>query len=354
MDLGFERDLTRRIFYTPSRHGLWKAFLTFKAGTLFDRILGVVVCYSLLSVAVSAYFYYWAEKCDFTLYGVAAEHQAGGESAGLEAREVECLQKVQALMRVLAPVNEVYQSTTLLASFLLSMYVSQALARYFKYMHEARALQFALYDFCFSIRPHTDVSHADAHDFLTTIQRYLCLSHIYVWARVAPYQVVWEGFAAKDLLRHLTTTDFQDLRVLTEREAAILQRFDADKVHLVLMAWVSEMVKEAKDAKILQLEAPNYAQVQNNLNIVSTAAMRILATADTLIPHVYAQMMQVFVDVVCLMAAFSTTFIIVDALLGEYPVVWSMQSGWWCVLATVATAIQCVFYQVPSGPRTLG
>ena len=225
------------------------------------------------------------------------------------------------------------------------MYVSQALTRYFKYLDEGRALQRAIYDFCFSVRPHVDVSHAGAHEFLTTTQRYLGLAHIYVWARIAPFQVVEEGFAASDLLAHLTETDFMGLRVVTAKEAAVLARFSEDQVHIVLLAWVSELVKEAHDADLLELEAPNYAQVQDNLNKITSAAMRILATADTLVPHVYAQMMQVSVDAVCVLAAFSATYITVKALLDDYPVVRSLESVWLPVFAVGSSTVQTIFYQ---------
>jgi hypothetical protein len=367
------------IFYSPSRLRLWNAFLTLKSGTLLIQIKNVVLIYAVLSLGVFMVFYSSAKGCGFLVYERAAmdaRAEVDGDVADYDSDgdEARCLRWIAAssdgrafsrnarprrkdpdpvalrrwiewLMRMLAPCNEVYQTITLLASFLLSMYVSQALTRYFKYLDEGRALQRAIYDFCFSVRPHVDVSHAGAHEFLTTTQRYLGLAHIYVWARIAPFQVVEEGFAASDLLAHLTETDFMGLRVVTDKEAAVLARFSEDQVHIVLLAWVSELVKEAHDADLLELEAPNYAQVQDNLNKITSAAMRILATADTLVPHVYAQMMQVSVDAVCVLAAFSATYITVKALLDDYPVVRSLESVWLPVFAVGSSTVQTIFYQ---------
>ena len=338
------------IFYSPSRLRLWNAFLTLKSGTLLIQIKNVVLIYAVLSLGVFMVFYSSAKGCGFLVYERAAmdaRAEVDGDVADYDSDgdEAKCLRWIEWLMRMLAPCNEVYQTITLLASFLLSMYVSQALTRYFKYLDEGRALQRAIYDFCFSVRPHVDVSHAGAHEFLTTTQRYLGLAHIYVWARIAPFQVVEEGFAASDLLAHLTETDFMGLRVVTAKEAAVLARFSEDQVHIVLLAWVSELVKEAHDADLLELEAPNYAQVQDNLNKITSAAMRILATADTLVPHVYAQMMQVSVDAVCVLAAFSATYITVKALLDDYPVVRSLESVWLPVFAVGSSTVQTIFYQ---------
>ena len=343
------------IFYSPSRLRLWQAFMTLRRGTLMVQIKNVVLIYALLSLGVFLIFYISAQGCGFRVYEhavlAAASRKVDREDGeeppepSLNREEERCLRWIQWLMRMLAPCNEVYQSMWLLASFLLSMYVSQALTRYFKYLDEGRALQRAIYDFCFSVRPHVDVSHAGAHEFLTTTQRYLCLAHIYVWARIAPFQVVEEGFMATDLLRHLAAHDFHELRVVTEREVRVLSSIPEDQVHIVVCAWVSEMVKEAHDAKLLELEAPAYAQVQDYLNAITSTAMGILATSDTLVPHVYAQMMQVSVDAVCVLAAFSSTYVIVKQLLDDYPVVQSLRSFWLPVFVVVSSTVQTIFYQ---------
>lgn len=264
----------------------------------------------------------------------------------------------------LASLSYVSSNLEHLGTFVLTFYLSLSYARFGKMYWMSRSCQGALNNIAMSIGAALCPNKRDPHHLVwrQTFERYLTLVHILMYMNVSPY------IKNKITLEKLKEHDCMGQRLLTQEEYNILKytidpKSEAPKDAIALpgsagngpmnsiLVWICMLFDKAgtetnvfranvSDVRMLAL----CKQFQQNIKKLRGSMASFGFEQQLPIALAYAHMMQLLVDVICLLTPFSIMYDINTLVVSKAGYV---EHDRWATLplTIIATALQVYFYQ---------